>query len=489
MEQFNSNIVVVGDIMIDHNIDGKYVKIANEASIPVLNVDKNAFQLGGCGNVFLNILKISPHSSLVTIVGNDENGEKIKNMFATENIFCRQKTVIADGYNILAKTSNSTIITSNRKTTTKNRIFSGQNLLFRYDYEDTFPISADEEEILYNAVISKNPSIICISDYNKGVMTFNLCRKIINYAKLHNIPTIVDPKGNYYKYKDCTIIKPNRQEVKEFIKNNFFNVNEINDIHTLVKKELKCDISVITLAQDGISWYKDTHIYHTLSKKRDIIDVTGAGDIVLAILSLFYTKLDIGKICCMSTYIASKSVEHLGTYQLTNSDIIESMQISMDITKIEIDALVSTKYITVEQFKLLNLNGKIVFTNGCFDVLHDGHVHLLRECKKLGDKVVVGINSDESIRQLKGDKRPFNCLERRVNVLSSLIYVDYIISFSSLSPIDLLDKLRPDVLVKGSDYTIDKLKGIKFVKEVVLVDILEGRSSTSTIKFLSENHP
>ena len=443
--------------MLDHNIFTTTQRIANEAPIPVYIGYKHGHSLGGCGNVLKNLSSLGCGKLYIfSVVGNDSAGTNIiseVNRLGIQNhIFVRDEFT----------------------TTLKQRFFCDNKIVFRCDEEANPCLEqvsfADQIE---NILKTEKIDCIVLSDYNKGVLYKEHCQAIISIANKYNVFTCVDPKSDYTKYIGCSIIKPNRKEAYDIFK---VNPNTpIEDLHSKIFNTIGCKYSVITLAEKGITLFDGSKLIRGTPQSRNIIDVTGAGDIVCCILAYFISRgAPIEDVVKLATQIATKSTEYPGTYTLTRSDILLS-------------ELAESKVITFEQLKYLkdcHPASNIAFTNGCFDILHSGHIKLFKFCKERGDVVVVGLNSDSSVRNLKGPSRPFNNIHTRMDVLNSIGYIDYIITFDSETPYDIIKELSPDVLIKGGDYKPEDIIGRQFAKETVVCDMLDGYSSTNIIRKL-----
>jgi D-beta-D-heptose 7-phosphate kinase/D-beta-D-heptose 1-phosphate adenosyltransferase len=316
---------------------------------------------------------------------------------------------------------------------------------------------------------------IIFSDYNKGFLTPSLCQKIIKKGNEKSIFTCVDPKNDYQKYKGCSLIKPNRNEVKKLF-NIDCSIENIKDVLIKIKEKVESKNVVITLADKGISFLDENNIFFfNKTESIDVIDVTGAGDIVNTIISYYFSRtnllVDKEHIIKLSSYIATKSVKYAGTYIVTNQDILLANRYLND-----------NKLITKEDIKYIS--APIIFTNGCFDILHKGHLELFKFCRKEVDEnsvLIIGLNSDASIKRLKGDSRPINNVDSRIAMLNTISLVDYIIVFDEDTPEELLKVVKPDILVKGGDYTYDTILGKEFCKEVKIFKTLEGYSTTNII--------
>ena len=455
------NIIIFGDIMLDHQIYGSIIKLANEAPIPVLNKTKEKYSLGGCGNVLINLHSLGCNNIfLFSMIGNDMYGNKIESLLNISNV---KYLLIKDNI-----------------TTVKHRFFSDNKILFRYDEEQFNKLKEVDENTIYNKFIEtiENNKIDCIifSDYNKGFLTNTLCQRIIKKANENNIFSVVDPKDNYKKYMFCSLIKPNRNEVKQLF-NIDFTIEEIGDVLINIKEKVHCKNVIITLAEKGISFIGEDNIYFIQHiDPIDVIDVTGAGDIVNTIISYYFPFL-VNKeyIIKLSSYIASKSVSFAGTYIIKSEDILMANRYFND-----------NKLISFNEIKFIK--SKCIFTNGCFDILHKGHLELFKFCKaNVPDNgiFIVGLNSDKSIKRLKGLTRPVNNLDSRLTMLNSIKWIDYIIVFEEDNPIELLKLLQPDIIVKGGDYKPDEILGKEFCKEVKIFNTIQGYSTTNIISKLT----
>ena len=450
------NIIIIGDIMIDINYQSEVNRNAPEAEIPIYNIlDKN-FILGGAANVAFNLKNLGANVELLGLIGNDLYGKIIQDILDQHSI------------------KNKLFIENNRNTTQKNRIFLNNKLQVRYDIENTNNISRIIEEQIFEYIVNKeNIHAIVFSDYDKGFITEYICQNIINYANNNNIPTFIDPKiKNYLKYKNCFLFKPNIHEAEKIT-----NETNLDKIIEAIHEKINCKNLLITRGKEGM-------ILNTISNKIEhdsiinLIDVTGAGDIVMAVLVYVYLKdYDLFKACKISNYVAGKSVGVIGNYSVTENDIIEYNE--------KPSKCISNKIIfdyEIDKIQKLSKNHNIVFTNGCFDILHSGHIKNLQFAKKNGDILVVGLNSDESIKRLKGSERPINDINERSTILSLFDFVDYIIIFSEDTPLNILKILRPHILVKGSDYKIENIIGTEFVEKVILFDYINDKSTTNIIK-------
>jgi len=440
-------IIILGDIILDINYYCNTTRRATEVNIPIYNTDKTVYLLGGAANVAKNMKNLNCDVEVISVIGDDYIASKIKSMLVENKI------------------SHHLYADSERKTTQKNRIFHDNKIVTRYDIEDTRPISQEIEANIIDLVKKEeNVDLIVFSDYAKGVLTPTLCETIISYANDKNIRTFVDPKPqDAIKYRDCFCMKVNLSEGTVIS-----NAANKREIMRMIKEKMKCKHLLLTCAEDGLYVDKiENHIVH--NRQINAVDVTGCGDTVLSVIAYMYLQnRDIIESAKIANYVAGKAVQTIGNYDVKPGDI---------------DEFVDTVIMDSEKDKILFVGNmqNVVFTNGCFDLVHSAHLRLLQFSKKQGEVLVVGLNSDESIKRLKGPTRPINCLKERTEFLKNLGFVDYIIVFEDDTPEKILKLLRPDIMVKGGDYTKDSVIGKEYTKEVILYNFIEGLSSTNTI--------
>ncbi len=448
-------IIVIGDILLDINNTAEITRNAPEADIPIYNILDVNYILGGAANVAKNLKNLNTNVEIVSVIGNDIYGTKIKEILDSNLI------------------NNKLFVDDNRKTTQKNRIFIHDSIKVRFDIEDTNDIPDSMETDIFEYVIQKsNIGAIIISDYDKGVITEKLSNNIIEYANNNNIPTFVDPKlKNYYKYKNCFLLKPNQQE-SEIISGE----KNIAKILNIIKEKIGCKNILLTRGKEGMIL---NNMYNKIEHETiiNLVDVTGAGDTVLAVLVYSYLKdNDLLKASKMANYIGGKSVGVIGNYNITTDDINDYYKYEMpeNISKIIYDY-------EIDKITKISKKHNIVFTNGCFDILHSAHIELLKFAKNQGDVLVVGLNSDDSIKRLKGETRPINTIDERAKMLSLFDFIDYIIVFSDDTPLNIITLLTPDILIKGSDYNKENIIGKELVKQIILFDFVQNKSSTRVI--------
>jgi D-beta-D-heptose 7-phosphate kinase/D-beta-D-heptose 1-phosphate adenosyltransferase len=471
------NILVIGDIMLDINYESNINRTAPEADIPIHNINNTNYILGGASNVAQNLKYLGANIELISVIGTDYYGGILKQLLNDKQI---QNNIFEDL----------------RKTTQKHRIFNNNNTIsVRYDIEDTHDISNElSDKIIDYVKNKKNIDAIIISDYNKGLLTSQLCKELISYANDNNIYTFIDPKiKNVEKYQNCFCFKPNLVECKIITKANEIDANEIENMFKIIKQKIKCENIVITCGKNGI-YINDISNHFIHKNKIDVVDVTGAGDIVLTVLTYIFLKTkDLVLACNIANCIAGKSVQTIGNYNINISDIDKCLNICYKniINKINSNNITNITNISntnkilydyevdkIQNIKCINPNKKIVFTNGCFDILHSAHIKILQFSKNQGDILVVGINSNESIKRLKGEFRPINDINERACILSLFDFIDYLIIFDDNTPYKIIDFLKPNILVKGSEYKKEDVVGANLVNDVILFDYIQNKSTT-----------
>ena len=449
------NILVIGDIMLDINYISKIERNAPEANIPIHLITETNYFLGGASNVAYNLKNLETNVELISVIGNDHYGSKIKELLDLKII------------------KHKLFIDIERKTNQINRIIHNVQVTVRYDVEDIVDIdhtiAIQILEYIKLKQLKEPTNAIIISDYDKGVISQELCQQIIKYANENNIYTFVDPKiKNYIKYKGCFCFKPNLIE-GEIISGQ----KNIIDILDFIKQHIQCQNIVLTQGKDGILVNNIDNINNIIkhSEQISVIDVTGAGDTVMSVLVyIFIQYKDIHLATKIANYIAGKSVQTIGNY-ITNKLVVkEYLDQNKIICDYEIDRITS----------LSNLKN-VVFTNGCFDILHTAHIQLLQFSKKQGDVLVVGLNSDDSIKRLKGTTRPINNIDERAKMLSLFDFIDYIIIFREDTPLSIIQLLKPNILIKGSDYKKEDIIGKEFANEIILFDFIKNKSTSLII--------
>jgi len=464
-----ARILVVGDVMLDRYWHGKATRVSPEAPVPVVAVENQEERPGGAGNVALNIAALGSAASLVGVIGDDTNGEHLKSRLNAAGVYC------------------DFLVSADKPTITKLRVISQHQQLIRLDFEQLFI----EEEL--GSLHGRVEKLICdvqalvLSDYGKGVLT--KVDKLITLGRSKNIPIIVDPKGSdFEKYRGVTLITPNLSEFESV-------VGHCHNEDTLVAKgkgllrQLELEALLITRGENGMTLLRpDAPELHLPARAQEVFDVTGAGDTVVSVLAAALAAGDsLAESTALANLAAGLVVGKLGTAAISSPELRRATLREQGSGR----GVMSSDQLLIAVQDARAHGEKIVFTNGCFDIIHAGHVGYLTEARKLGDRLVVAINDDDSVTSLKGAGRPLNPLDRRMAVLAGLEAVDWVVSFSEDTPEALLEKLKPEVIVKGGDYTVDEVIGADYVKgyggSVQVLEFLDDCSTSAIVEKLQEN--
>lgn len=463
-----AKILVAGDMMLDRYWSGQASRISPESPVPVVRISNSDEKPGGAGNVAANISAMGGEGRLVGIIGKDEAGEALVRALDKQRV------------------PHALVCSEQAKTVTKLRVISRHQQMIRLDFEET--ISEHLDEIFLGKVrenISDMKALI-ISDYGKG--TIQSPQKLIELAQHYHIPVLVDPKGHdFERYRGATLLTPNRGEFERVM-------GVANNDQELVQKaeealrryELKAIL--VTRSEEGMTLVQlGSDPVHLAAQAKEVFDVTGAGDTVIAMIALSLAiGLNLEQAIFYANLAAGIAVTKLGAASVTPPEL-----------RAEINRLHGTSTGVVDEAQLITLlndarsqGEKIIMTNGCFDILHIGHIQYLKKAKSLGDRLIVAVNSDESVRQLKGSNRPINGLEERMAILSELECIDWVVPFSELTPLRLIQMIRPDVLVKGGDYTPEEVVGREVLAtyggEVKIIEYVKGFSTSELINHIIE---
>jgi D-beta-D-heptose 7-phosphate kinase / D-beta-D-heptose 1-phosphate adenosyltransferase len=458
-------ILVVGDLMIDQYLWGSCERISPEAPVQVIDVKQDSEVLGGAGNVVNNLKKLGAQVDIFSVIG-----------------YCQASSDLLILLKEIGVSTKHLIKQKNRIVSKKTRIIASQQQVVRYDRESNEDIMPQSEKALIKNLRSSisNYEIILLSDYGKGVLTKNVTKTLIDLANSLNIKVLVDPKGDdYLKYKGAYLLTPNKKEAAEITKINIRDDRSLLSAAKKLKTDLDLSISIITLSEDGIAIY-DNELRVKPTITREVFDVTGAGDTVLSSLgyALALNK-DIDDAVEFSNLAAGVVVSKIGSATANINEIIEhESSLNKSTSDKHIKSFHEISKIC-EEYRLKNR--KIVFTNGCFDIIHLGHIKYLEAAKSLGDILILGLNSDKSVASLKGEGRPINLQDDRAYILAALEAVDFVVIFNEETPYNLIKQIKPNILVKGSDYHNQDVVGNDLVEKLVLVEFIEGRSSTNII--------
>jgi len=471
LKDLSPKILVVGDLMIDSYLWGTCDRISPEAPVQVVNVNNVSTMLGGAGNVINNLKALDARVDIISVIGNCDNSSELKKLLDDNNINDRYL-----------------VTQHNRITSKKSRIIASQQQVLRYDRECTNEISVESEDKILNTFrkIINNYDIILLSDYGKGVLTYSLTRDLIIIANENNKKVIIDPKGlDYSKYHGAYLLTPNKKEASEATQIKIVDDASLTEAITQLKSKCSLEVSLITLSEQGVAIYDDKLRTHP-TVAREVFDVTGAGDTMLASLGFSLAcGYNIDDAVEFANLAAGVVVGKIGSATVTINEIIEY---ESSLNKSTSDEHIKT----FEEIKSLvaglkERNKKIVFTNGCFDILHVGHAKYLEEAKGFGDVLIIGLNSDASVTTLKGEGRPINPQMDRAYILAALESVDYVVIFDEETPYDLIKIIKPHTLVKGGDYEGKDVAGQDIAGELKLVQFIDGKSTTKTIEKIIES--
>lgn len=435
----NVNSLVFGDFMIDKYIIGDVSRISPEAPIPVINITKTSYKLGGAGNVVNNLVSLGGKVRILGTIGKDSNGEILTKAFNELNV----DTSFFKEYKELV-------------TIVKTRVVSRNQQFIRIDDEKKEPLLEEYKEFVKKNInkVFKNIDVLIISDYNKGAVNKEFANYLISEAKKHNIPVIVDPKGtDYSKYSGADICTPNVKELRDVTNSEINTEDDIKNNALEIIKKYNINNIMITRSEKGISLVsKDKTKQDFPALAKEVSDVSGAGDTVVAMSALLLAlNYDYSDICKIANVAASIVVSKFGTATVSINELMSSIVSNGEYKLQNINSL---KYIVNEQREK---GKKIVFTNGCFDLLHVGHLYSLKEAKKHGDLLVVAVNSDKSVKKYKGDERPIINENDRIALLCALEIVDYVILMDDDNPVNIIETIKPDVCIKGEDWKNKKV--------------------------------
>jgi D-beta-D-heptose 7-phosphate kinase/D-beta-D-heptose 1-phosphate adenosyltransferase len=465
-----TRIMVVGDLMLDNYIWGKTSRISPEAPVPVVEVKNDELRLGGAGNVVNNLLALGCAVSVASVIGADEDGQHLLTLLSSMD-------VAVDGIR------QSTLRTTSRKT----RVLASQQQVLRIDQESKYEITDEEKSGLFNYVQDQLPHIqaVLLSDYQKGVLTPELLQLIIGACRKQGIPVVVDPKGtDYSHYQGATLLTPNRQEAEAATGIRIIDPVSLQEAGTSLINKHAIDALILTRGEEGMSLFlQDGAVRHLPTEAREVFDVSGAGDTVAAMVgAALATGAGFEDAARMANLAAGIVVGKLGTSTVSPAEIRTEFERRNNSAA----AKILPRRELASLLEPLRRSGKtIVFTNGCFDLLHAGHVKYLQQARALGDILVLGLNSDTSIRRLKGDKRPLLDESERAQILAALDCIDYLSIFEEDTPLELIKVLQPNVLAKGGDYEPEQVVGKDFVESyggrLELIQFVGGKSTTSII--------
>ncbi|MDW7643574.1 MAG: bifunctional D-glycero-beta-D-manno-heptose-7-phosphate kinase/D-glycero-beta-D-manno-heptose 1-phosphate adenylyltransferase HldE [Desulfuromonadales bacterium] len=478
LESFeNLSILVVGDLILDEYLWGKSDRISPEAPVPIVNITGEDLRLGGAGNVANNLLSLGCRVRVASVLGEDADGRRLQELLQVRRID-------VDGL----------VWDAGRTTSRKSRILASNQQMLRIDREVCTPISTAEEERLLAKVRQMLPDVqgILLSDYLKGVLTERVVQEIIALGQAAALPVVIDPKGtDYRKYRGATLLTPNRKETQLASGITIGDEQSLRRAGRQLFDELALDALVVTRSEEGMTLFlPDGLEEHFPTLAREVFDVSGAGDTVLASLgACLAAGVSVNQAARLSNLAAGIVVGKVGTSTVSPEEILEELSHQHRDSDLKIRSAVSVKRLLESERQ----KGRtVVFTNGCFDLLHVGHVKYLQKARRLGDLLVLGLNSDASIRRLKGPKRPLIDQDERAHILAALDCIDYVVIFDEDTPLELIREVRPHILVKGGDYQADQVVGKDVVESyggrVELITFVDGKSTTNIVEKILQQY-
>lgn len=469
-------ILVVGDVMLDRYLWGDVKRISPEAPVPVVRIRQQSEVPGGAGNVAANLAGLECQVSILGVCGTDEAGNRLK------------KILLEKGIDPLLQESIS------RPTITKTRVMARGQQLLRLDEEEPRMLSPELEERIITRFELKalECNVVVLSDYGKGIFqTPDLCQRLIRYCRTHAIPVLVDPKGaDWTRYQGATCVTPNTAEL-ELVTGSPAKQSEpeLHQSASATRRQFGLEWLLVTRGSRGmVLCGNDDSPLMIPARAREVFDVSGAGDTVIATLAAgLALKLSFAQAAQLSNLAAGIVVGKLGTQPITRPEL----SAAVELNDMQRQSTGAAKIAALESARILvkswqSSGQKVVFTNGCFDLLHPGHIHLLHQSRDLGDRLIVGLNTDASVRRLKGNSRPILMERDRAAIISALGCVDLVVLFDEDTPLELIHAIKPDILVKGEDYRLDQVVGRDAVESyggrVCRVPLLQGYSTTQIAK-------
>ena len=482
LDLFKKNhIMVIGDVMLDRYLWGEVDRISPEAPVPVFQIKKRSEVAGGAGNVVSNLDGLGCEVSIIGLCGRDDPGKRLHRLLSSERV---NSYLVED---------------SERPTITKTRVVSSGQQLIRLDEEIIFPVLNNARKRLTEIIEEKIESCqaIVISDYGKGIFQSpGMTENIIKLANENDTPVFIDPKGKDWKrYKSATCITPNTKELETIYGKPIESREELIEVMKNVIREFSLLSLLVTRGAKGMCLLQKNGTPDFIpALAREVFDVSGAGDTVISTFaSGVASGMNFLAAAKLANIAAGIVVGKVGTQPINIFELKTAVDMDSESISGSYIYKIASRSTAKVHTQLWQASGeKVVFTNGCFDLLHPGHIHLLHKARELGDKLVVGLNDDASIRRLKGESRPILNENDRASILASLDCVDSVVIFGEDTPESLIDNLRPDILAKGADYQIDEVVGKKIVEsyggEVRLIKTLEGYSTTNITQKVMNSH-
>ena len=458
-------VLVVGDVMLDQYWNGSTERVSPEAPVPVVQIDQEEFRIGGAGNVAVNAAALGAHTTLIAPVGPDRNGRLLARLLKKHGI------------------NNRLLLHPKASTPRKLRVVSQHQQLIRLDFEQG--LECEKSKLLQTYRLQlKRCDVVILSDYGKGAL--NHAQELIRLAQAAKKPVFVDPKGDdFSRYHGATAITPNRKELEAVA--GATPLEQISEQAARLCRKLRLSAMLVTLGEAGMLLQKGRKTQRLKTAAREVFDVTGAGDTVIAVFACAHAAgHSFEDAMQLANLAASQVVGMFGTAALSADELAQTVRRQHrletgTVTRTALKRLVREAQACGE---------KVVLTNGCFDILHAGHVSLLERAAQLGDRLVVAVNSDTSVRKLKGRDRPIQALKYRQQVLAGLECVDWVVSFAQDTPENLIREVTPDILVKGADYKPSEIAGKKEVEKaggkVVTLPLIKGHSTSDVVRRIKD---
>ncbi|MCB5945212.1 D-glycero-beta-D-manno-heptose-7-phosphate kinase [Acidocella sp. KAb 2-4] len=463
-----ASVLVVGDAMLDRYVYGDVSRVSPEAPVPILTVTREVAMPGGAGNVVRNLVALDAAAAFVSVVGDDQAGSELTSLVGGQE-----------------RVEPWLLVQGGRTTTLKTRYIAQGQHLIRADREETVALPEKLAERLVRIALDAMAatSVTVLSDYRKGVLTEAVVQQLIEGAKKLGRKVIVDPKGrDYTRYRGADIVTPNRKELLEATGLPVETEAQIVQAAQSLLAQFGFGAVLVTRAEDGMSLITPDSVRHYPGEAKEVFDVSGAGDTVVATLATaIAAEVPLAEAARLANIAGGIVVGKVGTAVARPADLLAAIAPVTGALRKVVTAAAAAE--AAERWRLRGY--KVGFTNGCFDLLHPGHVHLLEQCRAMCDRLIVGINSDASVQRLKGPTRPAQGEAARAAVLASLASVDLVCLFEEDTPIELIKQIKPDLLIKGADYTRETVVGADLVESwggrVALAELLPGHSTTATL--------
>jgi D-beta-D-heptose 7-phosphate kinase / D-beta-D-heptose 1-phosphate adenosyltransferase len=458
--------LVVGDVMLDKYIWGQVERISPEAPVPILQTAFQDEKPGGAANVAMNLAGLGARVTVCGFGGGDQEQQRLESLLADAGVEPSLTTL------------------TGASTTTKLRILSGNQQMMRLDTEAPSSSSAGASEDLVQRALAVLPevSVLVLSDYAKGALTEEVCQVLIEEAQKHNVPVLVDPKNRSFgRYRGATLICPNRKELSVATGEPPAELQQLLTAGQAMLPSLEVQFMVVTLGEEGIAVLRPDSCRRAPAVVRQVYDASGAGDTVIAVLALAMAcGVEIETAARIANIAAGIVVSKVGTVPVQREELLGAL--AWEAAPPMGEKVLPLDHLRSRVATWRSAGQRVVFTNGCFDILHIGHILLLEQARRAGDRLIVGLNSDNSIRRIKGPSRPIIGQDERAQILAALSAVDAVVLFDQNTPLKLIEAIRPDVLVKGGDYTEDNIAGAREVRawggRVEIIPLVEGVSTT-----------